>query len=78
MCRVRRVDDVEVDAAIQDERAIKLATAYEAGSGTYYRIRSLSRFAQCVWTSNILCAVIIPDAATAGTPIPGNVESPHT
>ena len=28
MCRVR-VDGVEVDAAIQDERAIKLATAYE-------------------------------------------------
>ena len=26
---MRRVDGVEVDAAIQDERAIKLATAYE-------------------------------------------------
>ena len=64
-----------VDATLGRLRA---NTRGDGVRGPNYRIRSLSRFAQCVPTSRILWAVIIPDAATAGTPMPGNVESPQT
>ena len=64
-----------VDATLGRLRA---NTRGDGVRGPNYRIRSLSRFAQCVWTSKMECAVIMPEAATAGTPMPGNVESPQT
>ena len=45
-------------------------------SGLYF-IWILSRNFMCCGTETILDAAIIPDAATAGMPIPGKVESPQ-
>ena len=45
-------------------------------SGLYF-IWILSRNFMCCGTETILDAAIIPDAATAGMPMPGKVESPQ-